>query len=91
MEPRPIDGMGDEPMNSSGARWTAKAKFRLGPSLFALYALSIGPAHWIASRTGYSGFLVVYRPLVHAAEPLGNVHYALSCYVHLFVDSCTAP
>jgi hypothetical protein len=79
--------MRDEPKK----RCSARARIWLSISLFAIYALSIGPAHWIARHTEHHELLTLYRPLVHAAEPLGNVHHALGVYVHLFVDECTAP
>jgi hypothetical protein len=68
-----------------------KARLRVGIAVFVLYALSIGPAHWIARRTDHRGFLIIYRPLVYAAEPLPGVYEALVDYVQLFTDRCTGP
>jgi hypothetical protein len=83
--------MSDDANGPVRKHWTPKTKIQFAIALLAFYVLCIGPAHWIAATTGHRGFLIVYRPLVHAAEPLGNVNEALNRYVHLFVDSCTAP
>jgi hypothetical protein len=80
------DRLSDDPQSPERKRWSANAKICVAVTLFTLYVLSIGPAYLIAAKTGHYGFLVVYRPLLHAAEPLGNVSRALSAYIDLFVS-----
>ncbi|HET6329117.1 MAG TPA: hypothetical protein VFG04_30820 [Planctomycetaceae bacterium] len=83
--------MSDEPKKPEARRWSTKAKTWFAIALFAFYVLSSGPAHLFAWKTGNwsPGFpyLLVYRPLFHAAEGLDNVSRALSFYVHLFVPT----
>jgi hypothetical protein len=78
------DRLSDDPQSPERKRWSTKAKIWLAVALFAIYVLSIGPAYLIAAKTGHYGFLVVYRPLFHAAEPLDNVSRALNAYINLF-------
>ena len=83
--------MSDEPKKPKVRRWSRSGKIWFAIALLALYVLSSGPVHKLAWKIGCwsPGFpyLSIYRPLFHAAEPLGNARRALESYVHFFVPS----